>query len=196
MADQFESLNDEHMAFIREQRMFFVGTAAADGRVNVSPKGQGSLEVVGPNSIVWLNLTGSGNETAAHLKQQDRITLMWCAFDGPPRILRAYGQGQVVHPRDAEWQRWAALIPAPVGARQYVRVEVDLVQTSCGYAVPRYQFLEQRTALDRWADHRGPEGIERYWAERNTVSLDGLPTGILEDAAPEMMATRTQPEAE
>lgn len=189
MADQFESLNDEHVAFIRDQRMFFVGTAAADGRVNVSPKGQDSLEVVAPNTIVWLNLTGSGNETAAHVKQHDRITLMWCAFDGPPRILRAYGRGEVIHPRDSSWQRWAALIPPPLGARQYVRVDVDLVQTSCGYAVPRYQYLEQRTALDRWAEKRGPEGIERYWAERNAVSLDGLPTDVLGDGGSGTTAT-------
>ncbi len=182
MAEQFDAFTEEQMAFVHAQKLFFVGTAAADGRINVSPKGQDTLRVVGPNTVVWLNLTGSGNETAAHLNCHDRITLMWCAFDGPPQILRAYGRGLVIHPRDAAWSRWAALIPPPLGARQYVQVDVNLVQTSCGYAVPRYRFLEPRTALDRWAATRGADGIERYWAERNTVSIDGLPTGVLGEA--------------
>lgn len=181
MADRFDALLDEHIAFIDAQQMFFVGSAAPQGRVNVSPKGQDSLRVLGPNEIVYLSLTGSGNETAAHVKSCGRMTLMWCAFAGPPRILRAYGTADVVHPRHPEWPRFAALIPPPVGARQYFHVHVDLVQTSCGYAVPRYEYLEQRQALTLWAHKRGPDGIEDYWREKNVTSMDGLPTGVLAD---------------
>ncbi len=115
MAEQFDSFSDEHVAFIEAQHMFFVATAAPEGRVNLSPKGQDSLRVLGPTEVVWLNLTGSGNETAAHVQAASRITLMWCAFAGPPLILRAYGTAEAVHPRDALWPRYAELIPPPAG---------------------------------------------------------------------------------
>jgi len=183
MSEKFDALSLEHRRFIEAQKLFFVGSAAADGRVNVSPKGQDSLRVLDGNRILWLNLTGSGNETAAHLKQVNRITLMWCAFDGPPQILRVYGSARVVHPRDAQWVEFATVIDPPVGARQFIAVDIDLVQTSCGYAVPLYDFREERRALSLWAEKRGPDGIAEYWAGRNTLSLDGLPTDILE--APE-----------
>ena len=130
MADQYDTLTDEHISFIQAQKIFFTGTAAQDGRVNVSPKGQDSLRVTAPDEIFWLNLTGSGNETAAHVLNVNRITLMWCAFDGPPQILRVYGSVELIHPRDAAWHDCSALIPPPLGARQYVRVAIDLVQTS------------------------------------------------------------------
>ena len=107
MADQFQALTESHMAFIRAQKIFFVGSAARDGRVNVSPKGQDGLAVLGPSEILWLNLTGSGNETAAHLLEVNRLTLMWCAFEGPPLILRVYGSAVAVHPRDEDWQTCA-----------------------------------------------------------------------------------------
>ena len=181
MSEKFDALTDDHLAFIRAQKIFFVGTAAREGRVNVSPKGQESLAVLGPREILWLNLTGSGNETAAHLRSSNRLTLMWCAFEGPPLILRAYGSAVTVHPRDPEWADCAAVIPPPPGARQYFRVSVDLVQTSCGYAVPQFDYREDRTALTRWAEKKGDQGIARYWSEHNGSSLDGLPTGILEE---------------
>jgi hypothetical protein len=180
MAERYEALTDEHRQFIAAQKIFFVGTAARDGRVNVSPKGQDSLAVLGPREILWLNLTGSGNETAAHLLDSNRITLMWCAFQGPPLILRAYGSARTVHPRDPEWEECARAIPAPTGARQYFRIALDLVQTSCGYAVPLLDYREERTALTRWAEKRGESGIAAYWTEKNQVSLDGMPTGILD----------------
>ncbi len=181
VAEQFTSFSQEHVAFIEAQQMFFVATAAPEGRVNVSPKGQESLRVLGPNEIVWLNLTGSGNESAAHVRASGRITLMWCAFAGPPRILRVYGSAEAVHPRHPLWSRYADLISPPVGARQYFRVDVDLVQTSCGYAVPLYQYQEQRKALTLWAEKRGPEGIAEYWSERNVRSIDGFPTGVIDE---------------
>jgi hypothetical protein len=178
MAQQFETLSPELIDWIEQQHLFFVATAARDGRVNLSPKGQDSLRVVGGREIVWLNLTGSGNETAAHLRDTNRMTLMWCAFDGLPRILRVYGSAETIHPRDAQWAACAGLIPPPVGARQYFRVHVDLVQTSCGYAVPLMDFVEDRQVLTQWAEKRGSEGVRDYWSEKNRISLDGLPTGI------------------
>jgi hypothetical protein len=159
--------------------VFFVGSAAADGRVNVSPKGKDSLRVLDPTALLWLNLTGSGNETAAHLRELNRITLMWCAFEGPPRILRVYGTAAVVHPRDPAWAECEAMLPTVPGARQYFRVAIDLVQTSCGYAVPMMTWTADRTALTKWSEKRGPEGLEQYWRDRNTASLDGFETGIL-----------------
>ena len=176
MAERFDGLTDEHSRFIARQSVFFVATAARDGRVNVSPKGQKSLEVEGANRILWLNLTGSGNETAAHLLDTNRITLMWCAFEGPPLILRVYGGARAIHPDDSEWDACVARIPAPLGARQYFEVDVEEVWTSCGYAVPLLDFRAERTALARWSEKKGKDGIRQYWNDENTVSLDGLPT--------------------
>ena len=180
MADQYPELTDELTTWIAAQHVFFVASAAPEGRINLSPKGQESLRVVSPNELIWLNLTGSGNETAAHLKQSNRLTLMWCAFEGPPRILRVYGSAETVHPRDATWDDCAAELPPPLGARQYFKVKIDLVQTSCGYAVPLMDYQEDRQVLAMWSEKRGQEGIEAYWAEKNQVSLDGVPTGILD----------------
>lgn len=179
MSEQFDALDETLTAFIHKQRVFFVGTAAPDGRVNVSPKGQDSLVVTGPNEILWQNLTGSGNETAAHLLERNRMTLMWCAFEGPPLILRVYGQAEVVHPRDAQWDECAQLLPVSTGSRQFYRLTLDLVQTSCGYAVPFMDYREDRVALTKWADKRGAAGVAKYWQEKNLRSIDGKPTGIL-----------------
>ena len=179
MAEQFPSLSAELTDWIHAQHVFFVGTADVDGRVNVSPKGMDSLAVTGANEVLWLNLTGSGNETAAHVQGVNRITLMWCAFAGPPRILRVYGSAQIIHPRDDDWARCTEVLPAVLGARQYVRVNVDLVQTSCGYAVPLMDYQEDRQVLAMWADKRGEDGIRDYWAEKNQRTIDGKPTGIL-----------------
>ena len=136
MAEQFSALSDELRQFIEQQKIFFVGTAAPDGRVNVSPKGQDSLRVLHPNQILWMNLTGSGNETAAHLLEVNRITLMWCAFEGPPMILRAYGSAECIHRHHTRYQEFADQIPVSVGTRQYYLVDVYLEQTTCGYSVP------------------------------------------------------------
>ncbi len=180
MSETFGSFSEELIRFIEAQKIFFVGTAAPDGRVNVSPKGGDSLRVLGPNRILWMNLTGSGNETAAHLMEINRMTLMWCAFEGPPMILRAYGQARTVHRRDDDYASLTDLIPAKTGTRQYYLLDVDLVQTSCGYAVPFYDYTEDRVALDKWAEKRGEAGIAEYWAQKNQLSLDGRPTGVLE----------------
>jgi predicted pyridoxine 5'-phosphate oxidase superfamily flavin-nucleotide-binding protein len=178
MAQQFDALSPDLIDWIGQQHIFFVATAARDGRVNLSPKGQDSLRVTGDREIVWVNLTGSGNETAAHLLDSNRMTLMWCAFEGLPRILRVYGSADTVHPDDAQWQACARLLPPPLGARQYFRLHVDLVQTSCGYAVPLMAYQEDRQVLTQWAEKRGADGIRDYWQEKNRLSIDGLPTGI------------------
>lgn len=181
MAQQFDALQPQHQAFIAAQKIYFVASAAATGRVNVSPKGADSLRVLGPNRVLWLNLTGSGNETAAHVARCQRITLMWCAFEGPPNILRVYGTARAVHPRDRQWADCAAVLPPPTGARQYFDVDIDLVQTSCGYGVPEFDYQGERRALTLWAEKRGPDGIREYWAERNRSSIDGLPTFVTLD---------------
>ena len=179
MGKLYTQLTDDLASFIRRQKLFFVGTAADDGRVNVSPKGMDTLRVVTENRVVWLNLTGSGNETAAHLRENDRITLMFCAFEGDPLILRLYGHARIFHPRDAEWDSLLTLFPAIPGARQIIDMSVDLVQTSCGFGVPFFEFKAERDQLEKWAEKKGPEGIRQYWEEKNQISLDGKPTGIV-----------------
>ena len=159
--------------FIADQHLFFVGTAAPDGRVNISPKGMDSFRVLGPNRVIWLNVTGSGNETAAHLAETDRMTIMFCAFVGKPMILRLYGHARAIHTTDAEWDTLAVHFPALPGARQIFDVAVDLVQSSCGMAVPYFDYTGERTQLNQWAEMKGDEGIQHYWEEKNRVSLDG-----------------------
>jgi hypothetical protein len=179
MAKQYSQLTDDLSDFIRRQKIFFVGTAASDGRVNVSPKGMDTLRVVSANRVVWLNLTGSGNETAAHLLENNRITLMFCSFEGAPQILRLYGQARAFHPHDAEWNSLVDFFPPIPGARQIIDVSIELVQTSCGFAVPLLDFKTERDQLEKWAENRGPAGVRKYWEEHNQQSLDGKPTGII-----------------
>lgn len=181
MAEQFPELEPKHIQFIQQQHLFFVGTAASEGHINVSPKGMDTFRVTSPSEVVWLNLTGSGNETAAHLLENPRMTVMFCSFDKQPLIMRLYGQASAVHPRDGGWPELAALFQDDVGARQIFRLEVELVQTSCGYAVPRYDLRDERPTLTKWAEQKGREGIEQYWREKNTLSLDGKDTGIFPD---------------
>lgn len=179
MAKQFDGFHDSHSKFVAEQHMFFVGTAAPDGRVNLSPKGMDSLRILGPNRLLWLNLTGSGNETAGHLARANRMTVMWCSFTTRPVILRAYGTARAVHTNDADWGALAAQLPNHAGARQIYDMSVEMVQTSCGYAVPFMEFREDRPTLQKWADDKGPDGLADYWDTRNRETIDGFPTGIL-----------------
>ena len=181
MAKQFSGISDSHRQFIQEQHIFFCVTAAPENRINLSPKGMDSLRILGPNRILRMNRTGSGNETAAHLRQDRRMTLMWCSFGKRPMIMRAYGSARTLHPRDADWADLAAHFPADFAARQLFDMHVEMLQTSCGYGVPFFEFTGERDTLQRWAQDRGPEGVKTYWAERNQTSIDGAPTGILED---------------
>lgn len=180
MAKQLEALTEKLTDFIESQKIFFVGTAAAEGRINVSPKGMDSLRVLNPKKIIWLNLTGSGNETAAHILQNPRMTLMFCAFEGKPLILRIYGTAKSYHPRDTEYGELIGLFPETAGARQIIELDIEMVQTSCGFAVPLMEFKEERTLLEDWAKSKGTEGIETYWKEKNIKSIDGFDTQILD----------------
>lgn len=181
MSKKLDSITPELQSFIKQQKIFFVGTAMAQGTVNVSPKGMDSLRVINGNKVVWLNLTGSGNETATHLQNENRITIMFCAFEGKPLILRLYGKAKVYHERDAAFEKYVDLFSTSAGARQIIEIDVNLVQTSCGFAVPFMDFKEERTILKDWADKKGEEGIRDYWKEKNTVSLDGYETGIFDN---------------
>ena len=174
MGDCFPGLESKHRAFIESQPVFFVATAAREGRINLSPKGLDTLRVLDAWRIAWLNLTGSGNETAAHLQGSPRMTLMFCAFSGPPLILRVYGDARVVHRSDAAWDEWAARFPPLPGARQILLLDIERVQTSCGFGVPLMDYVGPRPTLVQWAEKKGGEGIRRYWAEKNAVSLDGV----------------------
>ena len=180
MADQFPSIDKRLQDFIEAQQMFFVGSAAPTGRVNVSPKGMDSLRVEGPNRILWMNLTGSGNETAGHLLDNPRMTLMWCSFSARPLILRCYGSARVFHVGDAGWDARAAHFPAHRSARQILDMDVDLVQTSCGYAVPLMEYLGERDTMQKWVDARSDDDIRAYWREHNATTIDGKPTGLPE----------------
>lgn len=180
MAGKFDRLNKRFTEFIRSQKLFFVATADREGRVNLSPKGLDSLRVLDDNRIVWLSLTGSGNETAAHLKHHDRITMMFCAFDGDPLILRVYGHGKVIHPHDGEWTELSGLFEPMAGARQIFDVRIDLVQTSCGTGVPVLEFRRERgpdELLPFYAD-MSKQQQKIYWERKNLTSIDGRQTGI------------------
>ena len=163
--------------FIRRQHVFFVATAplAGDGLVNVSPKGLDSLRVLGPRTVAYLDLVGSGIETVAHLKENGRIAIMFCAFDGPPRIVRLQGRGEVIEPGAPEFDDLAARFPSYPGTRSVIRVDCRRISDSCGFGVPRMAFEEDRTQLSAFAERKGPEGLEQYKAAKNARSLDGLP---------------------
>lgn len=178
MGKQFDAISDAHRAFIEEQHMFFSGSAAPDGRVNISPKGMDSLRVLEPNRILWMNLTGSGNETAGHLAEHPRMTLMWCSFTTRPMILRCYGTARTVHADDADWAEMTAPFPAHRSARQVFDMTVEMVQTSCGYAVPFMDYRADRDTMQKWVDGKTDAELRAYWSDRNATTLDGNPTGV------------------
>src|SRR5262245_61576507 len=184
MGKQFPKIEPEHKAFIEHQRVFFVASAAPEGRVNVSPKGMSTLRVLGDNDVAYLDCTGSGSETRAHLlaSEDKRLTIMFCAFESDPMILRLYGQGQSLMRGTAEY---GALLPnfqEVPGARQIVRLAVDLVQTSCGMGVPLFDYEGERGSLVRYWTARGIDNLRKYWGLKNMQSIDGLPTGFAPDS--------------
>jgi len=178
MGKRYTDLQPDQIAFIGDQHLYFVGTAAPGSRINLSPKGMDSLRILTPNRILWLNLTGSGNETAGHLALDPRITLMWCSFTTRPIVLRAYGTARALHQNHPDWPALKAHLPDQPGARQIVDVSIDLVQSSCGFAVPFMDFREDRPVLQNWASDKGDKGLRDYWDTRNRETIDGLPTGI------------------
>jgi hypothetical protein len=184
MAQRFASLEDRHLDFIARQHVFFTASAAATGHVNLSPRSTDMLRILGRDAALYLDRTGSGNETAAHILADGRLTIMLCAFEGPPLILRLYGSGSVIRRGSADY---AALLAAhysgtePLGARQMIRLAIELVQTSCGYGVPFHAYEGERPTMDRWAEAKGEAGLAAYWREKNQTSLDGFPTGLIEE---------------
>jgi hypothetical protein len=180
MAKLYDRITDDLAEFIRAQPLFFVATApvASDGHINLSPKGLDCLRVLSPERLAYLDLTGSGNETSAHVTENGRITFMFCAFGGSPRILRLYGHGCTVLPGADRWAEVRPLFPDYPGARQIIVADITRVQTSCGFAVPLMEYAGQRDTLIRWAATRGDESLAEYWCEKNAQSIDGLPTPL------------------
>jgi len=180
MAVKFDKINEAHKKFIEAQKMFVIGSAGANGFINVSPKGMDSFRIIDENTIVWLNYTGSGNETSAHVQENGRMTVMFNSFDKAPLILKLYGTAEVIHSKDKEWDEMMGYFDASVGVRQFFKMNVELVLTSCGYAVPKYEFVGERDTLKKWIDNKGEEGIKEYWQENNVVTLDGKETHIMQ----------------
>lgn len=179
MGKQYSEIPDKIKQFIKAQKIYFVGTATTDSRVNVSPKGMDSLRVLGDNRVIWLNVTGSGNETSAHIQENPRMTIMFAAFEGNPMILRLYGTAKVIHKNDTDWNELISLFPPLPGARQIFDLDIELVQTSCGMGVPYYDFSKERGQLNNWAIKKGEDGVKEYWEERNQISIDGKETNIM-----------------
>lgn len=173
------SITPQLADWINRQAMFFSATAplSQQNHINLSPRGLDALRIVDPNQLAILDLTGSGNETAAHLAENGRITVMFCAFDGEPMILRLYGEGEVILPREDDWPELRGLFPEEIpGVRQIFKILVTRVQTSCGYGVPLMDFVSQRSLLLDWANKKGHDGLLQYQKEKNSVSIDGLTT--------------------
>lgn len=170
----------EHLDFIEKQHMFFVSTAPlnSEEHINLSPKGLDTFRVLSPNRVAYMDYTGSGNETSAHLLENGRITFMLCAFDGPPNIMRLYGKGYTVLPGDAEWNELSKLFTISINTRQIIVADIDKLQTSCGFGVPFYEFTGDRDFLQKWAEKKGTDGIKQYQADNNLYSIDGLPTAL------------------
>ncbi len=167
---------EKYQKLIAKQKMFFVATAPEEGRINLSPKGLDTFRVINKNKVAWLNLTGSGNETAAHVLENGRMTIMFCAFEGDPAILRLYGQAEIIHTDEPAWEEYASLFPPFNGIRQLMVMRVEAVQKSCGFGVPLYEYKGQRDTLFDWTLKKGEDGIRTYWKERNAISIDGKKT--------------------
>jgi hypothetical protein len=180
MGKVFESITEELQKFIKKQPMFFVATAplSADGHVNLSPKGLDSFRILSPNRVAYLDLTGSGNETSAHITENGRITFMFCAFSGSPMIVRLYGMGRAVLPGTPEWEPLFAHFSAMTGMRQIIVADITRVGTSCGYAVPRMELVKERDTLTKWAEAKGEDTLVKYRQQKNQCSIDGLPAPL------------------
>ncbi|MBC6956428.1 MAG: pyridoxamine 5'-phosphate oxidase family protein [Anaerolineae bacterium] len=182
MSKFFDSITDELRRFIAKQHVFFVATAplADDGHVNLSPKGLDSFRVLSPHQVAYLDMTGSGNETSAHLAENGRITFMFCAFDGPPDIVRLYGTGRTILPGTPAWDALAPQFTLFTGVRQIIVADIHKAQTSCGYAVPYFDYVGQRDTLIKYWEVKGDAYKAEYQANKNASSIDGLPTPLSE----------------
>lgn len=182
MAKFFDEISESHREFIEKQHVFFVASAplTADGHVNLSPKGLDSLRVLSPHRVAYLDMTGSGNETSAHLRENGRITFMFCAFEGNPLIMRLYGRGTTVLPGTPEWDELAPQFTIYPGTRQIICADIHSVQTSCGFAVPKMDYVEDRQKLIEWSEAKGADGLVTYRTQKNLRSIDGLATALCE----------------
>jgi len=180
MSKFYTKITSRLQKFINTQKIFFVATAPNSGRINLSPKGMDSFRVIDKNRVLWLNVTGSGNETAAHLLENQRITIMFCSFEGAPNILRLYGKGKEIKEGDTSWSELIQQFPETPGTRQIFDITIDSAQTSCGMSIPFFEYKGERNELNDWATTQGKEGIKDYWTKKNQTSIDGLPTKILE----------------
>jgi hypothetical protein len=177
MGDLHAAIDGRVREFIQAQRVFFVGSAPLDrdGHVNVSPKGGDSFRILGPSTVAYIDYTGSGVETIAHLRENRRIVVMFCALEGPPNIIRLHGRGTVIEPDDDDFAVLVRLFEPNPGVRAIIRIDVDRISDSCGYAVPQYRYEGQRTQLAQWASRKGEDGLRKYRLEKNARSIDGLP---------------------
>lgn len=185
MSDSYDSLNDKHIEFINRQKVFFVATApmSSTGSVNLSPKGYDSIQIIDPNTVAWIDLGGSGIETHAHLKENGRITMMFCAFEGPANILRIYGRGEAVAMNEPGFAELKALFPNFDRARAIIKISISRVSDSCGWGVPFYEFKSEREQLQRFIDHKPMDEWKEHRYNTNAKSIDGLP-GLVRNNSP------------
>jgi len=179
MSKFYTKITSKLHKFIDSQKIFFVATTPTSGRINLSPKGMDSFRVLSENRVLWLNVTGSGNETAAHLLENERITIMFCSFEKVPNILRLYGKGKEIKQGAESWNELISLFPETPGTRQIFDITIESAQTSCGMSIPYFEFKGERNDLNNWAAEQGKEGIKNYWEHKNQTSIDGLPTNLL-----------------
>jgi hypothetical protein len=177
MGDILELLTDKHIEWAMAQKIFFVSTAplSQDGRVNCSPKGGGCFRFLDNQTFVYSDYTGSGNETISHVNENGRILIMFCAFEGAPRIMRLHGQGEAILPGHSEFDDLRQLWPEHPGLRSFIKISIERASVSCGFSVPFFDFVKHRDALGKWAAGKGPEGVAEYRREKNQTSIDGLP---------------------
>ena len=180
MAKLIHEITTELKTFISKQRLFFVATApmSETGHINLSPKGYDCFRILSPIKVAYLDMTGSGNETSAHLLENQRITFMFCAFEGAPKILRLYGKGHTALRDSDEWKSLILHFEDQAGSRQIIVADIDDVQTSCGFGIPIFDFVEQRPTLVDWAMKKGRREVEEYQVKNNSDSIDGLPTAL------------------
>ena len=180
MGNFSNQIQDNHKIFIEKQKIYFVSTAPLSqaGHINLSPKGMDSFRVLSPTKVAYMDIVGSGNETSAHLLENGRITIMFCAFEGAPNILRLYGTGYTVLPNDEDWNELSNNFELHIATRQIIVVQVHKVQTSCGYSVPNYKYVGERDQATKWANNKGIAGLEKYKRDHNLSSMDGLPTAL------------------
>jgi hypothetical protein len=186
MGSVYHEIDDGLREFISTQHIYFVASAplSEQGHVNVSPKGLDSLRILGPREVAYLDLTGSGIETVAHVRENGRLTLMFCAFQGRPRIIRLQGRAKIVEPGEADWDRLAGRFPSYTSRRSIVLLDIERIADSCGYGVPLYEYAGERTQLVAWAERKGTDGVAAYQAQKNRQSIDGLP-GLSQLAQPQ-----------